>query len=79
MGMAFASTLEADQTFTTVDLTINFFRPVWISQLKAEGRVVKRGRIIGYVECDVTDEKGKLVAKARSTCMVLTGKQAAGR
>jgi uncharacterized protein (TIGR00369 family) len=79
MGIAFASTLAMDESFTTVELKINFFRPVWQSTLRAEGRVVQRGRTIGYVECDVMDEKGKLVAKSNSTCLVLRGEQAAGR
>jgi hypothetical protein len=30
-------------------------------------------------ECDVTDEKGSLVAKATSTCMTLAGMMAEGR
>src|ERR1700741_4885082 len=59
MGMAFASTLAPEESFTTVELKINFFRPVWEAQLTAEGRVVRRGRSIGYVECDVTDESGR--------------------
>ena len=79
MGMAFASTLAAEESFTTVELKINFFRPVWQAQLRAEGVVVKRGRRIGYVECTVTDEADQLVAKAASTCMVLRGQKAAGR
>jgi uncharacterized protein (TIGR00369 family) len=79
MGMAFASTLATDESFTTVELKINFFRPVWQAQLKAEGTVVQRGRTVGYVECVITDEKNRLVAKAASTCMVLRGQNAAGR
>jgi uncharacterized protein (TIGR00369 family) len=55
MGMAFASTLAPDESFTTVELKINFFRPVRQAQLKAEGAVVQRGRTIGYVECTITD------------------------
>lgn len=79
MGMAFASTLAAEETFTTVELRINFFRPVWEANLKAEGRVVRRGSTIGYVECEVTDEGGQLIAKASSTCMALRGERAKGR
>jgi uncharacterized protein (TIGR00369 family) len=79
MGMAFASTLATDESFTTVELKINFFRPVWQAQLKAEGTVVQRGRTVGYVECVITDEKNRLVAKAASTCTVLRGQNAAGR
>lgn len=79
MGMAFASTLAPDESFTTVELKINFFRPVWEAQLKAEGRVVRRGRSLGYVECEITDERGRLVAKAASTCLALRGNDANGR
>ena len=79
MGMAFASTLAPEESFTTVELKVNFFRPIWQAQLKAEGTVVQRGRTIGYVECDITDEEDRLVAKAASTCMVLRGEKSAGR
>jgi uncharacterized protein (TIGR00369 family) len=79
MGMAFASTLASEQSFTTVELKINFFRPVWQARLRAEGTVVQRGRSIGYVECNITDEENQLVARAASTCMVLRGQKATGR
>jgi uncharacterized protein (TIGR00369 family) len=79
MGMAFASTLAPEESFTTVELKINFFRPVWKAQIKAQGKVVQRGRTIGYVECDIADEQGRLLAKASSTCLVLRGEKAAGR
>jgi uncharacterized protein (TIGR00369 family) len=79
MGMAFASTLATDETFTTVELKINFFRPVWTAQLRAEGTVLQRGRSVGYVECTISDEENRLIAKAASTCMVLRGQKAAGR
>jgi uncharacterized protein (TIGR00369 family) len=79
MGIAFASTLGPEQTFTTVELKINFFRPVWEARLRAEGKVVRRGSRLGYVECDITDEQGRLVAKASSTCMALAGERTKGR
>lgn len=79
MGLAFASTLAPDETFTTIELKINFFRPVWEAQLRAEGKVVRRGKSIGYTECEITDEAGQLIAKASSTCMALRGDRAKGR
>ena len=79
MGMAFASTLAPGESFTTVELKINFFRPVWQAELKAEGTVVQRGRTMGYVECTVTDDQNRLIAKAASSCMVLRGEKASGR
>jgi uncharacterized protein (TIGR00369 family) len=78
MGIAFASTLATEESFTTVELKINFFRPVWQAQLRAKGTVVRRGRTVGYVKCTITDEENRLVAKAASTCMVLRGQKAAG-
>jgi len=79
MGMAFASTLEPDQSFTTLELKINFLRPAWNAHLVAEGRVVQRGKTVGLVECEVVDDKGRLMARASSTCLVLSGKMAEGR
>ncbi len=79
MGMAFASTLTPEESFTTVELKINFFRPVWQAELQAEGTVVQRGHTIGYLECNITDEENRLVARAASTCMVLRGQKASGR
>jgi uncharacterized protein (TIGR00369 family) len=79
MGIAYASTLEEGESFTTLELKINFFKPVWTARLTATARVVKRGKTVGMAECDVTDEKGSLVARASSTCLTLAGDMAKGR
>jgi uncharacterized protein (TIGR00369 family) len=79
MGIAFATTLEDDETFTTLDLTTKFFKPIWNAQLEASARVVKRTRTLGLIECEITDQTGSLVAKVYSSCMVLRGKDAQGR
>ena len=71
MGFAYASTLAEGETFTTIELKINFLRAVRKATLTAEARVVKAGSTLGYVECEVKDQTGKLVAKAASTCMKL--------
>ena len=79
MGMAYASQLGPGETFTTLELKINFLRPVWRGHLRAEGRVVQAGRTVGLVECDIRDDKDRLVARTASTCMTLRGAAAAGR
>ena len=76
MGMAYAATLEEGESFTTLELKINFLKPVRAEKLTAVANVVKRGRTIGLVECDVLDEKESLVARATSTCMTLRGNAA---
>lgn len=79
MGIAYASNLNEGESFTTLELKINFLKPVWKARLLATGRVVKQGRTVGLVECDITDERGTLVARATSTCLTLRGQQAQGR
>jgi uncharacterized protein (TIGR00369 family) len=79
MGFAYASTLQEGETITTLELKINFLRPVWQTRLSATATIVQRGRTVGLVECDVTDADGRLVARASSTCMTLRGAQAQGR
>jgi len=79
MGMAWASTLDEGETFTTLELKINFLKPVWTGRLTATGRVVKGGRTVGLIECDVVDAKERLVARASSTVLTLRGAEAAGR
>src|SRR5262245_62261088 len=71
MGYPYASNLAEGESFTTVELKINFLRAVRQGRLTAEARVVKAGGSLGYVECDVTDQAGKLVARASSTCIKL--------
>ena len=71
MGFAYAATLGEGETFTTIELKINFLRAVRKATLTAEAKVVKAGSKVGYVECDVKDQTGKLVARAASTCMKL--------
>jgi uncharacterized protein (TIGR00369 family) len=53
MGTAFATTLEDDETFTTLDLTAKYFKPIWNAHLRATAKVVKRTRTLGLIECEV--------------------------
>src|SRR5260370_36418293 len=76
MGSAYASTLEEGESFTTLELKINFLRPVKAARLAAEGIVVQRGRTVGMTEGAITDEQGRLIATASSTCLTLRGDQA---
>jgi len=79
MGLAYAANLDEGESFTTLELKINFLKPIWKARLRAVARVVKQGRTVGLVECNVTDEKGSLVARATSTCLTLRGEQSKGR
>src|SRR5262245_55296277 len=80
MGIASATLLELGESFTTLELKINFLRPVVEGLLEARARVVHRGRTVQHAECDVVMLPGeKLVARTSCTCMVLRGEMAKGR
>jgi uncharacterized protein (TIGR00369 family) len=79
MGCAVATTLDEGQSYTTLELQIHFFKPVWSGRLTAKGTVVRRTRKLVYAEAEVVDEKGSLVAKLNSNCLVLLGDEAQGR
>ncbi|NVN93086.1 MAG: PaaI family thioesterase [Desulfuromonadales bacterium] len=79
MGVAFFTMLEKGESLTTLDLNINFLRPVWNGKLLEVAKVVKKGKVTGFVECDVVDESEQLVARASSTYMTLTDDRARRR
>ena len=79
MGFAYYTTLAAGESFTALELKINFLRPVWKATLRAKAKVVRAGKLVGFIECDVVDEQERLVARASSTCLTLRGQLADGR
>ena len=79
MGMAFFGTLEEGETFTTLELKMNYVRPFWTGTLLAHGNVISRGKTVGLTECRIVDDKDRLIAHATSTVMALRGEMAQGR
>ena len=79
MGAACFGTLEASESFTTLELKINFLKPIWSGRLTARASVKKAGRTTMLLDCEVHDEKGSLVAFVTSTCLILRGDAAKGR
>jgi uncharacterized protein (TIGR00369 family) len=79
MGVVFATMLEEGESLTTLELKINYLKPVWKGKLLALGKVVKKGRMTGLVECDIVDEDEQLVARASSTYMAISGDHAKNR
>ena len=71
MGCAVVSVLEEGVSFATVELKINFLKPIWNARLTAVGATIKVGRTVTLCECRITDEGGSLVAYATSTQMTL--------
>ena len=79
MGWAYMTTLGEGESYTTVEMKINFLRAVHTGRLSARARVKNAGRTLGLIECDVLDSDDKLVAHAVSTCMILRAAPSDGR
>ncbi len=72
MGIAFGRTLLDSEDFSTVEMKVNFIRPVREGSVRAEARVVERGLRIGFVECQIIGPRRKRIATATCTCTVLS-------
>ena len=79
IGIAHATGLAENESFTSIDLQINFFRPVWDGRIRAIAKPVNVGRQISRYVCDILRDDDKLVAQVVSTVMTLRGDQASGR
>lgn len=73
MGCAVHSTLAAGQSFTTVDLSLSFVRPIFedTGRLRCEGTVIHSGRQIATAQGRLWDGSGRLLAHGSETCMIL--------
>lgn len=71
MGMSLATLQEDGLWNTTIELKINFIRPVVSGRIRAVGRVVEMKQTLLFGEADVLDEQGRLVARASSTCLAV--------
>lgn len=56
---------------TTVELNINYLRPVTHGKVRARARIVKAGKRLAFGTAEVTDEKKRVLASASATYMVL--------
>jgi uncharacterized protein (TIGR00369 family) len=79
IGTAHATGLQEDESFTSIDLQINFFRPVWKGRIRAVAKPVNVGRQVSRYICDILRDDDQLVAQVFSTVMTLRGNQASGR
>lgn len=69
MGMSLATLQEDGLWNTTIELKINFIRPVISGRIRAVGRVIEIKQTLMFGEADVLDEQDRLVARASSTCL----------
>jgi uncharacterized protein (TIGR00369 family) len=75
VACAVVSTLVKGETFTTLELKINMVRPLTkdTGPVRADGRIIHRGRTIATSEGYLRDAADKLYAHATTTCMIFPG------
>jgi len=76
LGCAIFTTLAKGEAWTTLELKLNLVRPISkdTGTVRAEGRIIHRGRTVATSEGTVKDQAGKLYAHASTTCMIFPAK-----
>lgn len=66
-GLAIYLALPRGSRAATVEMKINFLEPVQDGTVFAEARILRRGKYLAVLECDLTDDRRKMVGKALMT------------
>jgi uncharacterized protein (TIGR00369 family) len=76
LGCAVHTTLDKGDAYTTLEIKVNLVRPLTkdTGLIRAEGRILHRGRTLGTAEGEIKDAGGKLYAHATTTCMIFPAK-----
>jgi uncharacterized protein (TIGR00369 family) len=72
MALAAMSVLDEHSRHTTLDIRINYLRPITLEtgQVRAEGLLLQGGRRVAYCEGKLTDASGKLLCHGTSSCLI---------
>lgn len=73
LALSVLSTLDESQGFTTVDIRINYLRPLTTEtgEVRAEGRVLQGGRRLAYGDARLVDAAGKLLCHGTGSCLIV--------
>jgi uncharacterized protein (TIGR00369 family) len=73
MGCAVQTLLDAGEGFTTLELKVNFIRPLLpgMGKVLAAGTAIHRGSRTAVAEARLEDQAGRLLAHGTSTCLLL--------
>jgi uncharacterized protein (TIGR00369 family) len=70
LGPALVATLGPGEFAPTTDLHVQFLRPARPGRLVGRGRIVRRGRDVGFLAGELVDESGEIVATATATAQI---------
>jgi uncharacterized protein (TIGR00369 family) len=73
MGCAVHTTLGEGEAYTTLELKVNYVRPILeaTGRIVAAGSVIHRGGRVATAEARLTDAGGRLLAHGTSTCLIM--------
>lgn len=71
VAMALIGLVERDETFTTVEMKINYLRPFDKGEIMAEAQIIHRGGKTALGDVEVRNGDGTLIAKGLATYMIL--------
>ena len=75
MSLAIGLDLEWGQISPTLELKVSMLAPARPGRILGHGRVIKRGKSVGFIEGELRDEDGTLLATASSTATFVTLKK----
>lgn len=70
MGPAVLIATNAKSFPSTIDLNVQFLAPAKPGQIIGKGRVVKIGKTIGFVEAELEDANGSILARATASVRI---------
>lgn len=78
MACAVHSTLPVGQAYTTVEMKLNYVRPITEATglVRCEGAIVSSGRTLATSEGRLVDGRGRLLAHGTETCLIFPAKAA---
>lgn len=81
MGCAIHSLLPGGTSYTTLELKVNFLRPLTLAtgRVTCTGSVIHLGNRVATAEARVAGQDGKLYAHATTTCLILRAEPETGR
>ena len=66
-GLALYLALPRGSRAATVEMKMNFLEPVQSGTVFAEARILRQGKYLAVVECDMKDDGGRMVGKSLMT------------
>ena len=70
LSPALAATLGPGEFAPTLEIKVNFITPAKVGRVLGTGRIVSRGRSICFMEGQLHDEQGNLLATAMATSKI---------